>query len=57
MGSGHGETRVQVPESELAGDSGEPDALKTLGGTLAGREYRLPRSLAEVNVNWMARRS
>jgi hypothetical protein len=39
---------TRVPESEPAGDCGEPDALKASGSTLARREYRLPRSPADV---------
>ena len=48
---------TQILGSELAGDSGEPYALKSPGQTLFRREYRLPRSRAEVDVSWMARRS
>jgi hypothetical protein len=56
--SGHHAPSVsRVLESVLAGDSGEPDPLESPGETLARREYRLPRSLAEVNMSSMARRS
>ena len=48
---------ARILDSELAGDSGEPYALKSLGETLVRREYRLPRSLADVNVSWIAWRS
>jgi hypothetical protein len=48
---------TQGLESELAGDSSDPYALKCPVQTLARRKYRLPRSLGEVNVSWMARRS
>ena len=56
-GGHHAPSVSRVPESVLAGDSGEPDPLESPGETLARREYRLPRSLAEVNMSWMARRS
>jgi hypothetical protein len=42
------------PGSEPTGDSGQPDALRSPGKTLARHEHRLPRSPAEVS--WMARR-
>ena len=48
---------TRVPESGPAGDCGEPAALKSPGGTVARREYRLLRSPADVNVSWMAGRS
>ena len=48
---------TRVPESKPARDFSEPDALKSPGRTLARREYRLPRSPADVNVSWIARRS
>jgi hypothetical protein len=48
---------TRVPESEPAGDSGGPDALKSPGRTLARRECRLPRSPGDDNVSWMAGRS
>ena len=56
--SGHHVPSVtRVLESVLAGGRGEPDPLESPGETVARREYRLPRSLARVNVSRMARRS
>ena len=48
---------TRVPESGPTGDCGEPAVLKSPVGTVARREYRLPRSPGDDNVSWMAGRS